>query len=246
MAPILILAAGQTEALKQACRHLAQRGFSVTDDPSPIVTHVLLPVPSFDASGRIIGGGDVEMLLGGLSKDITIIGGKLDHPTLHGYKKVDLLADPMYLAMNARITAYCALQVAMDALPRTLDGLPVLVIGWGRIGKCLTQLLRAIGADVTVAARKETDRAALKSLGYKAQGIGQIDSIQYGLIFNTAPQMVLPDCPGNARKIDLASQPGITGDNILDARGLPGKYASEESGRLIAETILRILKEEEE
>lgn len=46
-------------------------------------------------------------------------------------------------------------------------------------------------------------------------------------------------------KIDLASKPGIGGTDVLWARGLPGKFAPESAGKLIAQTILRLLKEEE-
>ena len=38
---------------------------------------------------------------------------------------------------------------------------------------------------------------------------------------------------------DLASVKGIAGDNVIWARGLPGKDAPEESGTLIAKTVLR-------
>ena len=44
--------------------------------------------------------------------------------------------------------------------------------------------------------------------------------------------------------IDLASEPGMQGKSVIPARGLPGKYAPESSGKLIADTILRVLKEE--
>ena len=40
--------------------------------------------------------------------------------------------------------------------------------------------------------------------------------------------------------MELASSPGMSGDHIISARGLPGKYAPEESGKLIAETFIRL------
>jgi hypothetical protein len=55
--------------------------------------------------------------------------------------------------------------------------------------------------------------------------------------------MVLSECPGKALKIDLASQPGIGGNDVIWARGLPGKNAPESSGKLIAQTVLRKLEE---
>ena len=41
-------------------------------------------------------------------------------------------------------------------------------------------------------------------------------------------------------KIDLASEKGLGGEDVIWARGLPGIHAPESSGRLIAETCLRL------
>lgn len=244
MRPILFLTAGHTKALQYA-RDLLQQDFSFTDVPTKDVTHLLLPVPSFEADGAIKGGGDIEQLLVQLSKDITVIGGDLSHPGLKEYKTLDLLQNPLYLAKNARITAHCAMALAAGKLERSLEDTDVLVIGWGRIGKCLAQLLKAVGTPLTVAARKETARAALASLGYSAIDTKQISPERYKLIFNTAPQMLLPECKGDALKIDLASRPGIGGADVVWARGLPNKCAPESSGKLIAEAVISYLSETE-
>jgi dipicolinate synthase subunit A len=139
--------------------------------------------------------------------------------------------------------------IALPQLKTTLSGSPALVIGWGRIGKCLAQLLRAVGCPVTVAVRKGKDLATLRSLGYDAVEVTRIPDIltRFRLIFNTAPEPVLSEqqlslC-GNCVKIDLASSPGLLGEEVIRARGLPGKYAPESSGRLIAETLLHYIKE---
>lgn len=237
------LSAGHTPALTYATQ-LLHKVYPFSPAPSPAVTHLLLPVPSFDADGYIHGGGNLEDLLTKFPKDITVVGGLLDHPALAGYNTIDLLKDPFYIAQNANITAHCAIRLALNKLPCTLAGCPVLVIGWGRIGKCLCRLLQGLGAEVTVAARKDTDLAMLAALGYQAIPLHQIDPPQYRLIYNTAPSMVLPQCPGDALKIDLASKLGLGGLDVIWARGLPGKDTPESSGRLIAESIIRILDKE--
>ena len=198
-----------------------------------------MPVPSFEANGTIKGGGDLTGLLKALPKSITIIGGNLDIPLLADYKKLDLLKDPVYLAINANITAHCAITLAANNLEYALNDVPILVIGWGRIGKCLAQLLQGLGAQVTVAARKETDRATLASLGITAIDTAHIPAEDYGLIFNTAPEMVLSHCAGDALKIDLASKPGIAGADVIWARGLPNQNAPLSSGKLIAQSVTR-------
>ena len=235
---------GHTDALVHAIRLLHDAGVEFVPCPDRNVTHLLLPVPSFDPDGWIKGGCSLEALLWQLPEDVTVIGGGLGLPELRGYKTIDLLHDDEYVSANAAITACCAIRVAAGQLPVMWKGCPVLVLGWGRIGKCLAQLLHRMEADVTVAARKASDRAMLRALGCKAAPIEGIDTRQYRVIFNTAPTMLLPECPGKAVKVDLASVRGMGGEDVIWARGLPGKYAPESAGALIAQRVLARLEKE--
>ena len=236
--------AGNTAALICAVNTLRRQGNSICTRPED-ADCLLLPVPSFTPDGAIQGGGSLSELLEKLPKNVTVLGGNLDRPELAGYSTIDLLKDPAYLAKNAMITAHCAIRLAMNNLPVILEGCPTLIIGWGRIGKCLARLLKQLGADVTLAARKESDRAVLSALGYRAIGIENLDTLPYRLIFNTAPEMVAPYCPGDGLKIDLASKLGLGSTDVIWARGLPGKDAPESSGNLIAQTIISKLQGKE-
>ncbi len=225
MEDILVFPAGTGEAVSCAADLLCKSGIRLVYHPTPEVTHLLLDVPTKEVP---------EDLLERLPEDICVIGGNLVNPLLNGYKKMDLLQMEPYLAQNAAITAECALQVAAFNSKRTLSGASVLVIGWGRIGKCLADFLKRIGCRVSVLARKPSDQAVLKALGYETDGK------QFDIIFNTVPLPVLngssyPD----SLKIDLASRRGLEGDAVIWARGLPGLYAPETSGKLIAETFLK-------
>ena len=234
------------------CETLKQRGYGVVDRPCESVTHLLLPVTSFREDGSIKGGGDLNELLEKLPAGVTVVGGNLSHPLLTGYAKMDLLKDASYLADNAAITAYCALRLAMMELPVMLRGCQVLVIGWGRIGKCLSALLWALEAEVTVVARKEDDRAMAHALGYHAEAPENLgrELNRFQLIYNTAPATVLTEeqmgnCRDTCLKIDLASVRGIQDTHVIWARGLPGKDTPGSSGRLIAKTIIRLLDRKE-
>lgn len=240
----MIYVAGHSPALQFCTSALQESGFAVLPEPGMEVTHLLLPVPSFTPEGCIVGGGNLRTLLTLLPKDIVVIGGNLDCPELVDYRTVDLLQDADYLALNANITAHCAIKVALNKMQTIFDGCQVLVIGWGRIGKCLAQLLRQMGAEVTVCARRESDRSILRALGYETADFGAVNLQNYRIIYNTVPSMVFPDCPKGALKIDLASKLGLGGDDVIWARGLPGKEAPESSGALIARSIIPILREE--
>lgn len=248
----LFYAAGSSPALTFATKELQERGICFCPRANDAVTHLLLPTPSFDADGAIYSGVNPVHILSDLPPDITVIGGNLSHPALQGYRCIDLLKDPRYLAENAAITADCALRIAGKHLSVTFAGCPVLIIGWGRIGKCLARDLKALGAQVWVAARKESDRAMLCALGYGSEDPATLccSLLRYRMIFNTAPHPVLsPDslihCRKNCVKIDLASIQGIYGSDVIHARGLPGKQTPESSGILIAKTIIRLLRKED-
>ena len=242
---------GKTAAMAHAEAILRRIGCRFASEPGPDVTHLLLDAPSFDASGALRGGGDIGALLPYFDKRITIVGGNLPDK-LHDYHTIDLLQDDLYLAENADITAHCALTVALPNLPVTLKTCPVLVIGWGRIGKCLARLLRRLGADVTVAARKSSDRAMLTALGYHATTLSSPEKElpTYRIIFNTAPapifsKEILAQSAAKCLKIDLASIRGLEAEDVIWARGLPNTHAPETSGTLIAKTILRLMDEKE-
>lgn len=251
MESVLVYPVGNTPASHYAAETLKASGVPVIDHPSPEITHLLLDVPSFAPDGALRGGGEIQKLLAMLPPNVSVAGGNLNHPALAGYDQLDLLADPQYVATNAAITADCALQIAAGRLPIVYAGCPVLIIGWGRIGKCLGQMLKALGAEVTVGARKASDRAMLTALGYEAADTAVMGKIlsRFRVIFNTAPEAILSgdevaQC-ANAVKIDLASNLVLPGDDVIWAKGLPGMYAPESSGKLIAGTLLKFLREAE-
>ncbi len=236
MTPIFYLS-GSNPATHHAANVLKTNGIPFSDIPSREVTHLLLDTPCKNYPLD---------LLSNLSLDVTIIGGNLE--PFFGYRQFDLLQDPRYLAKNAAITAHCAIKLLLPRLPITMDGCPVLILGWGRIGKCLCELLFRLGARVSVYARKESDRGMAEALGY--QSIHSDTSLTpYRAILNTIPCPILSaeqlkECSTGCIKMELASQPGLYGDDILPALGLPGKLAPESSGNLIAETFIRYWKEE--
>lgn len=240
-----IFPAGSSGACRYAAQYLKELGLPVVDAPQEDVRYLLLDVPSLNSDGNLRGGGDPQKLLSLLPGDMMVCGGKLD--LLNGYKTVDFLQDEIYLCENAYITAECALDVALPYLTRTIRHCPVLIIGWGRIGKCLGQLLKNMGADVTFAVRNPTQEAMIHALGYNAVNLKEIgESLgRFRLLYNTVPCPIINAeqlglCREDCTKIELASQDGIEGNDVITARGLPGIHMPESSGELIAKTFLRL------
>lgn len=243
--------AGSSPALSYAGDHLKSQGIPATNELCEEMTHLLLPVPTLDAEGKIKGGISPEDLVKRIPENTVIFGGNLKHPVFHRFTCIDLLQDNHYLAKNAEITADRTIILLGAQLPVTISDCPILVIGWGRIGKCLAQKLKGLNADITVAARKETDRAALYSLGYQTADSENLqkDISKYRVIINTVPFPVITErhrqfCHPKCIFLDLASTPGIMGDGVLWERGLPGRDAPESSGKLIGQIVLRYLQKE--
>lgn len=235
-----ILCVQRSDAIRRAAGYLSDIGLQVTHKAAPDVSHVLLPIPSFPTGDEYL-----AHILTDLPDDVIICGGNLHSALLSGYRTVDFLKDPYYLAENAAITAKCAVEIVEKKLQEDFNECPVLVVGWGRIGKCLCRLLQRSGADVTCAARKDADRAMIRALGSRSISIedAAAELNRYRVILNTVPAMVLQDMKTrpDAVILELASKPGLSGGQIIDARGLPGKMAPEVSGELIARTFLRLL-----
>lgn len=248
MDKILIYPAGCTPASHAAIKALAQRGIGIADHITPEATHLLMDVPSFRGDGRLKSGADLGQLLSHLPEGITLIGGNLPADTFTGYRKIDLLQDETYQYENAALTAECALRVAGEKTAFSLRNAPILLIGWGRISKHLTRLLKAYDAEMSLLSRTPAHLAEAASFGVSRITLEQLaaEAGRYRILFNTAPGLMIPkeiaEKCYNSLKIDLASRPGIEAEDALSARGLPGIHVPESSGALIAKTILKNLE----
>ena len=118
-------------------------------------------------------------------------------------------------------TAEGAIQIAMEELPITIHGARVLVIGYGRVGRMTAQRFQALGAKVSVSARKYADLAWAESLGLGVEQTGRLLGwlCGYDLVINTVPARVLGEAELGDLKpgclvIDLASKPGGAGECV--------------------------------
>ena len=165
-----------------------------------------------------------------------------------------------FLVANAYLTAEGAVKLAIDELRCSLNGINALVIGYGRIGKCLCHILKALGVNVFASARKKKDFAYIRAFGYSDVDTSKICDVvsECSLVFNTVPGLVLGknelNCmPKDTLIIDLASKPGGVdfegakkcGLKVIWALSLPGKLMPVSAGRIVANTVTEILDDEE-
>ncbi len=157
---------------------------------------------------------------------------------------------------NALLTAEGALSLILNDYEGSVYNSRILVTGYGRIGKLLSEMLRSMGAVVTVAARRLSDRSLIQLRGMTAAKYTEIDYSLYPIIINTVPAPVISvDAVDHMREdvflVDLASMPGGVdcirarerGLTCIHALSLPGKTAPLAAGRIIKDTILTILSE---
>ncbi|MDO5559751.1 MAG: dipicolinate synthase subunit DpsA [Oscillospiraceae bacterium] len=192
-----------------------------------------------------------------------VFGGKIDNninTIFHkaGLEVYDYLEREEFSVANAVPTAEGAIQIAFEELATTIYGSEVLVTGFGRISRILIKMLHALGAHVTVSARKYADISWAEIYGCKTIHISALKEADkpYDIIFNTVPFLLFDeDSLAFVKKdcllIDLASKPGgidfdaaaRAGLKVVWALGLPGKVAPVSSGIIIANTIENILAE---
>lgn len=172
--------------------------------------------------------------------------------TIHDYFEREELA-----IHNAVPTAEGAIQLAMEETPITLYGSRCLVTGFGRVARALCRLLVAMGAHVTVAARKFSDLAWAAIQGCETVELEQLNEAgDFHVVFNTVPALLfdrerLSGMDRNTLLIDLASRPGgvdFTAAAEMQiktiwALSLPGRVAPKSSGLFIKDTLLNMIKE---
>lgn len=159
---------------------------------------------------------------------------------------------------NAVPTAEGAISLAITATESTLSDSHILITGFGRVSKLLAHRLFPFSKHITIAVRKNGDLAHIESLGLKALPIDKLAENlgQFDIIFNTVPSPIFNSKTLSAAKegsvfIELAS--GQAGFDVpiikslpliyINAPSLPSKTAPATSGKIMAETVINILKE---
>ena len=229
---------------------------------------VVLPLPAAGEDGRLNAPfsrrrPELAEVLDALRPGQVVCAGRASPELLElarerGLRLFDYFQREELAVANAVPTAEGAVQLAMEELPITLHGARVLVVGFGRVGKLTAHRFRALGARVSVAARKWADLAWAEAYGYAPEPLEGLDGglCAYDLVVNTVPARVLdgerlaglkPGC----LVIDLASRPGGVdleaaarlGVRVIWALSLPGRVAPVTAGKILRDTIYHILDE---
>ena len=252
---------GTDPRLAAAGRALARAGFAVGGpEQTALADYILLPLPLDESRTPL------AELLRAARPGALALGGKLSAQARQiaaeaGVELVDYFAREELILCNAIPTAEGCIGILLQQRTRTLWGAEVLVLGFGPVGQALAVRLSALGAGVTVCARRPEQRALAESLGLRAAPLTALAGLApaFDTVVNTIPAPVLTEAvlaalrPGSLI-VDLASKPGGTdfaaarrlGHRAIHALSLPAACAPETAGEALARTVCEILAEREE
>ena len=173
-----------------------------------------------------------------------------------GARVIDYYKDEAFTLYNAMLTAEALTGLLIQILPCALRDAQIGVTGYGRIGSILARDLRALGAKVTVFARRPKTRLQAEKRGLTALPFENLND-RCGLfraVVNTVPAPILgnetlKNIPRSCILVEAAGAPyGIDeaaakalGFTYISAPGLPGRYAPESAGAAIADAAVRLL-----
>ena len=212
---------------------------------------VLLPIPTTRDGKTILNTKvDIDVLIEGLDANTLVSGYGIPREFLKesrdkGALVIDLLCDEDFLLENAELTALAALGIYLTSTKRSMRDTKVGIVGYGRIGKKLTNLFLYLGATLRVFTSREGTRLDLCEWGVAtAKSTKDADLSGLDLLINTAPAAIFDKeiIPAGLRIIDLASGdnfPGISG--VEKYPSVPAKMFPDSAGRVWGRAIERYL-----
>lgn len=174
-----------------------------------------------------------------------------EHFQVYDFRNMDEVA-----LKNAVATAEGTLAEAIKHGSINITGSRCLVLGYGRCGREIASLFRAVRAYVTVADRNNNKREDVAFHGMDVCGIFEReDYSEYDFVINTVPARVLgrreiDKLNKEVVIIDIASIPGGTdfvyckeqGIKAVHCLGLPGKYSPKTSGEVLGIAVAGIIE----
>lgn len=162
-------------------------------------------------------------------------------------RHVDLTRNTDLYDRNLVPTAEGVIQILLNQIDFTLAGSPVLVAGYGKVGKTVARLLAALDAQVSIYSPTPLKQNELSA---SHTSVSLADLSPFRIVVNTIPAVVfdarnLSTLPKEALLLDVASFPGgvdatlaaSTCTRLVRAYGIPGKKAP----RTVAEAMCELI-----
>lgn len=225
--------------------------------------YIALPIPfSTDGKNLFLPLGKenipIDLILGLLRGKI-IICGKLGEEHKEklismGNKVIDIMKNESFVLKNTIPTAEGVLKTIIEKTDFTMDNSKIAVIGYGRVGKKICELLKAMNTNVFCYDIKKEEVANIELSGYNVLGNICDELPKMDVIINTAPTVVLNRqilelIKKDTLIVDVASYPGgvdyeyskSNNYNVIQQLGIPGKTAPKTVAMYMKEEIDKIL-----
>ena len=164
----------------------------------------------------------------------------------------DYLALDDYKIKNAAVTAEGAIAYAIDNTDFSLWQSRILVIGYGKTGRAITERLKGFSPLLSVSARNPRDFADLQFQGINSINTADIHKHRgkFSIVFNTV-DIKFSESVANALRgtlfLDISTFGGFEygeaekhGIEYKKLPGLPGVCAPRSAGKIIAETVINL------
>lgn len=166
---------------------------------------------------------------------------------------IEITKDEAFAVQNAVPTAEGTISLILSNTESTIQGMDIAITGYGRIGKILAPMLKALGANVHIIARNPVQRAW--AMEYKTSDLQNIkkELSTCKVLVNTVPEQIIDKAtlealPPHSLILELASYPfGYNaeiaqelGHNCILASGLPSKIAPYSAAEYMADAVLRL------
>ncbi len=220
---------------------------------------ILLPIPSTRDGVTVAGLGKTPIeLLGGRIYSGVVAGYGIPKAFKEelaelGLSVADVSLDEQFVQDNASLTAVGAVGKILtesNAVPKNLS---IGIIGYGRIGKRLLELLLFLGARVIIFTSKEGVRRELCAHGISALPYEALSKVSEGvsldILINTAPAPIISNeaiaAFEKTKLIELASGYNFPESaSVTRLMQLPAKMYPRSAGRVLGNSILRMLGEQ--
>ena len=248
-----IVVSGTDERLERLTDMLKETGAEVCRAQSPKDfegREIFIGKYPFDA---LAAGGIARMKKG--AKLIVLNAAPVEKEICEAYRVYPLSEESVFVNENAVYTAEGAVARAMQLSEFALFGEKVAVIGYGRIGRALTEILVGLKTQLTVFSRRESGRLQAMARGAKGADIKNLCELlpDFRVIFVTSPDRMLSQkelsyISPNALIFDVSSAPYGVDAEAAAAMGLkvhvegalPGRYCPESAARAMYRAVKRI------
>ena len=189
------------------------------------------------------------------SKNKIIYTGSMDSKTVELLEKnnnvvIDVIKDPDFAIKNAIPTAEGVIKIIIENTDITIWKSNIALIGFGRVGKRIAEVLNKLGANIWCYDIKKEEVANIKMCGYNVLKDICESLEQKDIIINTVPETIIKEqnlkyISKDSLIVDVASESGgidfkyaeINNYKCIHALGLPGNIAPKSAASYIKEIM---------